>query len=232
MKEGSLALIEFTGKELNTGKIFDTTSKEEAEKAGIAKEKGVYRPIPVMVGKGEVIRGMDEALKEMKENEKTVVKIPPEKGFGERRKDLVVVVPLKEFKARKMQPHPGMIVEMNEQRGRVQTVSGGRVRVDFNHDLAGKTLEYEVKIVKELKGKKEKVEALYGKYFPFIEETEGKVELKGNEAEIYIPGKFAESSLKLKPLVARILMDGVKGIEAVKFIEEYANPAKPKEKEK
>jgi FKBP-type peptidyl-prolyl cis-trans isomerase 2 len=46
-----------------------------------------------------------------------------------------------------MTPYPGMIVSVNRLRGKVLSVSGGRVRVDFNHPLAGKTLRFDVEVV-------------------------------------------------------------------------------------
>ncbi len=45
-----------------------------------------------------------------------------------------------------MTPHVGMELTSEGHKGRVLTVSGGRVKVDFNHDLAGKNLEYSIVI--------------------------------------------------------------------------------------
>jgi FKBP-type peptidyl-prolyl cis-trans isomerase SlyD len=224
MKEKEVVLVEFTGKELGTGKVFDSTNAEEAKKAGIFKEKGIYEPIPVIVGRGEVIKGLDEALKEMKEGEEKTITVPPEKGFGERKKELIAVVPLKEFKTRKINPFPGMTVNINDRVGRVQSISGGRVRVDFNSELAGKTLEYKVKIVKKLVNPEEKIKALFKKYFPFVKNE--KISLKEGVTEIIVPGEYATRILSMKPVYAAMLLENIEGIKKVRFIDEFEKKEK------
>ncbi|MBI4210779.1 MAG: peptidylprolyl isomerase [Candidatus Diapherotrites archaeon] len=184
MKEKSVVLVEFTGRELTTGKVFDTTSEKAAKEAGIHRENMAFRPMPVIVGNGDVLPALDEALRGMNEGESKNIRLAPEKAFGERRKDLIVVVPIREFTERKIRPLPGLIVDVNGQYGRVQTVSGGRVRIDLNSDLAGKEVEYELKIVKELKGTQEICQELAEKFFP----------LKSSKAEV----RAGKDGIKLK----------------------------------
>lgn len=176
MKQNSIAYIEFTGKDLVSGKIFDTTSKQVAEENKIYSEKHSYGPVPIIVGLGEIIKGIDEMLLQMQEGESKKSIIPAEKGFGERKKELIVLVPLSEFTKRKIQPFPGLIVDINGAYGRVQTISGGRVRVDLNNDLAGHDLEYEVKVVKEVKDLQEKAQIIVEKFFPLKEKPTAKIE--------------------------------------------------------
>ena len=198
LKENSMALVDFTGKETESGRIFDTTNEKTAKEAGIYRENAVFKPVPVIVGKKEVLEGIDDALKEMNEGETKTVKMKPSKAFGERRKELIVIVPLQEFLNRRIQPMPGLIVDLNGNYGRVQTVSGGRVRVDLNNDLAGKEVEYEIKVIKEVKNLKEKAELLTEKFFPFKKKVETKIEngvlklvfpeeVKKHAAELLVP---------------------------------------------
>jgi FKBP-type peptidyl-prolyl cis-trans isomerase 2 len=231
MQKGDIVLVEFTGKELSTNKVFDTTNREIAEKNGILKEKGIYEPIPIIIGDGEIIKGLEEALLEMKEKEEKTVIVPPEKAFGERRAELVRVIPLKEFKQRNLQPFPGMIVNVNDVIGRVQSVSGGRVRVDFNNELAGKKLEYKIKIVKVLREKKEQINALFKKFFPFVEGHKLD-EIKPGILEVIIPKKFAKQALPLKPLFARTVLTYVKGLNKVRFVEEFEKKEKEENEQK
>ncbi|HIH09172.1 MAG TPA: peptidylprolyl isomerase [Candidatus Diapherotrites archaeon] len=225
MKERSVVLVEFTGKELSSGKVFDTTSEKTAKESGLYRENAVFGPIPVVVGKGDVLPGLDEALKDMKEGEKRTVKLLPSKAFGERNRELVVIVPLQQFRKRQINPVPGLVVDLNGQYGRVQTVSGGRVRVDLNNDLAGKDVEYEIRIVREIKDAKEKAQLLTEKFFPLRQKAESRIE--GDILKVKLP---KEISQKLAPLVVpftttvKEVMPQIRGVELVDSFEAAAKP--------
>ncbi len=230
MKKGSIVLVEFTGRDTVTGTIFDTTDEKTAKEVGIYREAAIFRPVPVIVGKGDLIKGLEEELEKMNSGEEKTVSIPPEKAFGERKRELVVIVPLREFKARKILPFPGLVVEINSRYGKVQTVSGGRVRVDFNLDLAGKTVEYKLKVVKELKNRKEQVDALLWKYFP-LKEGKAEANIKAGEVEVLLPTKLPKEIQILKDEFAKTITENVKGIKKVRFVEEFEKEKASEEKE-
>ena len=82
-------------------------------------------------------------------DEETVT-VPPEEGYGERTEDRVVEYAADEFSAMigGRDPREGMEVQTEEGLpGEVVAVEGETVRVDFNHELAGETLEFEVEVV-------------------------------------------------------------------------------------
>jgi len=54
---------------------------------------------------------------------------------------------------------------MEGHEGRVQSIDGGRVRVDFNHELAGKTIEYDIKVKEIIKDEVEKVKSMIQLYY-------------------------------------------------------------------
>ena len=191
-------IIEFTGMEQESGKIFDTTDEKTAKENGLYKENAIFKAIPVVTGKGDVLPGLDEALEKMKAGEEKTIEMGPEKAFGERKKDLVIVVPLQEFKKRKIQPFPGLIVDLDGQYGRVQTVSGGRVRLDLNSDLAGKNVEYKIKVIKEYTKPEEKAQALAEKYFP-IKGMTVETKLEKGKLKIKLPKEIAK---QVAPMVA------------------------------
>lgn len=233
MNKGDIIVINYTGKDLGSGKVFDTTDEETAKKEDIYEERIRYRPLPVIIGNKELLPALEEKVQELREGEEKVIELPPEKAFGERKSELIRVVPLVEFQKRNMSPFPGMPVEMNELRGKVQSVSGGRVRVDFNHELAGKKIEYKVKVEKILSGKEEKVKALVEKYFPKMEDK--KIEFRGEEVEVIIPGKKAITVSQVKPLIAKNVLDYIEGVKKIRFIEEFGKETeknKSEEKEK
>src|SRR3989344_470773 len=172
MKEKSVVLVEFTGTVAESGRVFDTTSREAAKAAGFYREDGVYGPMPVIVGHSDLLPGLEAALKLMSEGESKKLRLTAKEAFGERRKELAFIVPLQEFRKRGIAPVPGLVVDLNGGYGKVQTVSGGRVRVDMNSDLAGKEVDYEFRVVREVTDAKEKAQLLAEKFFPLKQKAE------------------------------------------------------------
>ncbi|MCR4335335.1 MAG: FKBP-type peptidyl-prolyl cis-trans isomerase [archaeon] len=220
MKEKSCILIEFTGKVSESGKIFDTTDEKTAKEAGLYKEQAVFKPVPVIIGNGDVLKGLDIALREMSEGESKNIKLSPEKAFGQRQKELIVVIPVKQFTERKIKPFPGLIVDLNGQYGRVQTVSGGRVRVDLNNDLAGKDVEYSVKIIKEIKTTKEKAEVLTEKYFP-MKDKKVETKLEENILKVKFPKELASQIGALLVPFTKTIKEAIPEIKSVEFVESF-----------
>ncbi|RLJ07027.1 MAG: hypothetical protein DRP12_03000, partial [Candidatus Aenigmatarchaeota archaeon] len=130
----------------------------EAKKAGIWNPKQTYGPKLVILGKRMILPQLEEELKKLKPGEEKQVEL--KNPFGERRPELIKIISLSHFLKNKINPIPGMPIEIEGVPARVQAVSGGRVRVDFNHPLAGKTVIYRLKVVKKLENLKEKAEAL------------------------------------------------------------------------
>lgn len=208
-----MVLLEFSGKELTNGKVFDTTSEKEARENGLYSENAVFAPVPVVVGNKDILPSLDEEVAGMKEGEERIVKLPPEKAFGERKKELVVVVPLQAFHSRKINPVPGLVVDLNGAMGKVQTVSGGRVRVDMNSELAGKEVEYRLKVVKEIVDDKEKVQALAEKFFPLRQKPETRLE--GGVLKVKLPKEIAQQLAQLVPSFTKTVKEVVPEIKEV-----------------
>ncbi len=142
------------------GTLVETTDENEAKKAGIFNEKAKYGYSLIMLSDSRLIRGFRDALVNAKENEEQNVNISKADGFGERKEELVVLVPQKKFEEANLKPQVGMVVDMDGSRGRIQSISGGRVRVDLNHELAGKAVVYKFKILQRFTDVKDKLDAL------------------------------------------------------------------------
>jgi len=225
MKEKSCVLVEFTGKVSETGKIFDTTDEKTAKENDLFRENAIFKAVPVIIGNGDVLKGLDEALLEMNEGESRNVKLSPEKAFGSRKKELIVVIPVKQFTDRKIQPFPGLVVDLNGQYGRVQTVSGGRVRVDLNNDLAGKEVEYNIKIIKEIKETKEKAELLTEKYFP-LKDKKAETRLEKDILKVKFPKELASQVGQLLVPFTKTIKEAIPDIKSIEFVESF--DSKPK----
>jgi len=135
-------------------------------------------------------------------------------------------VPLQHFKKEKMQPFPGLVVEINGMQGKVQTVSGGRVRVDFNHPLAGKELLYDMKVERELTEPKEQVEELYKKYFGMVPEKEKGLVVGKDSIEVTLSPRWSANLGPLKTAFSEVVTKHVKGFEKVRFVEEFKQEKK------
>lgn len=148
---GDSVTVEYTGRD-EDGTVFDTSRRSVAEESGLADRHPdrEYDPLTVEVGAGEVIEGLDEALVGMEEGATRTVTIPPEKAYGEYVDELVKEYDADEFDEMvgSKSPEEGQFIETN-QGGFAEIVHMGPdvVRVDFNHALAGETLEFEVEVV-------------------------------------------------------------------------------------
>jgi FKBP-type peptidyl-prolyl cis-trans isomerase SlyD len=227
--------INYTGKIKESGKVFDTTVEKVAKESGIYDEKIRFKATPIVIGAGHVIQGLDEALVGAEVGERKVVEIPPEKGYGLRNPNLVKIVPLKDFKKQGLKPFPGMRVEAEGKIGKVQSVGGGRVRVDFNYELAGKALEYEVTVEEKVNKTEEKMRLLMEYHFPYADSNEHEIRLSGKKA-IITPAeitKVKKESLLGKHSVARDIFRFIEGVQEVDFVDVFKKPKekKPKEKE-
>ncbi|MCX6798807.1 MAG: peptidylprolyl isomerase [Candidatus Diapherotrites archaeon] len=221
MKDGSIVAISYTGKIVATGEMFESTVEKKAIEGGIFSPKQKYLPMIVVAGEGDVLPGLEKALLEMKLGEERKILVKPAGGWGERSPDNIAVVPLQQFKEHKIAPVPGLVLEVNGRQGRVQSVSGGRVRVDFNHPLAGKELEYELKIESEISEPKEQVRALYEKYFFMVPEAEKKLKIEQGRVEVTLSPRYSANIVPLKQLFSSIVTKHVKGFEKVSFVEEF-----------
>ncbi|VVC00376.1 Putative FKBP-type peptidyl-prolyl cis-trans isomerase [uncultured archaeon] len=213
-----VVLLEFTGKELMNNRVFDTTSEHEARENGLWNENSAFRAVPIIIGHNDILPAIDAELDSMKEGEERVVRLPAEKAFGERRPDLIVVVHLSQFTERKIMPRPGLIVDLNGSLGRVQTVSGGRVRVDLNNDLAGKEVEYKLRIAKELESADEKCRALVDKFFP-LKGTKAEARLESGKLTVELPKELAPQLARLVPAFSKTMKEIIPGITEIKIAE-------------
>jgi FKBP-type peptidyl-prolyl cis-trans isomerase 2 len=206
MQKGDFIRINYTGR-LESGEIFDLTDESVAKSEGIYNEKIKYGPLPIIVGANFLISGLDKAVEEMQIGEKRKIEILPENGFGQRNPDLVRTVNKSVFREVK-DLQPGMIIDFGNLRGRVQSISGGRVRVDFNNPLAGKKLLYDIEVVEKIEGNENKIKSI----LEFFGIQNADARLNGNEAEI-----LAKIPEKMKETIADLLTKYVEGVEKIKF---------------
>jgi len=217
MKDGDFIQIDYVGKITESGEIFDLTKEDVAKEKGVYVPNFKYDPAPVIIGANFVVKGLDNGLKEMQVGEKKTITIKPEDAFGERDARFVKLIPVTEFKKQGITPYPGMPVTINRLNGRVLSLSGGRVKVDFNHPLAGKMIEYEVEIKDLITDVKEKINAILSFYLKF-EEKDVIIMIDKETVEINIK---VEASKLVKKTVADTIKKWISEIKKVRFVDEY-----------
>ena len=136
VKQGDRVSVHYTGK--TQGKVFDTSKGRE--------------PLQFTVGTHEVIKGFDQAIDGMAVGESKTITIPPEEAYGTHMDKMVVKIPRQAIKL-DAELKPGMRLEMTDPEGHMRiltivAIEGDAVTVDLNHPLAGKTLEFELEVVK------------------------------------------------------------------------------------
>jgi len=157
-KEKDFIEIDYIGKIKETGEIFDLTIEEEAKNLKVYNPKGEYKPLIICLGKKHVVSGLDEQLIDKEINKEYAIEVPHEKAFGSKNPKLMKIVSTNLFLKQKINPVPGLQVNLGNMIGTIRTVTGGRTILDLNHPLAGKTLIYKVKINKIITDDKEKLE--------------------------------------------------------------------------
>ncbi|UCC91889.1 MAG: peptidylprolyl isomerase [Candidatus Aenigmatarchaeota archaeon] len=212
MKQGDFIEIEYVGRVKLTNEIFDLTSEELAKKEKIHNPNHAYGPALVVIGSNMVVGGVMKELEKMGMGEERTFDVLPSEGFGMRNPKLIRIIPVSKFIENKISPVPGEYFEIDGMRAKVQSVSGGRVRVDFNNPLAGKTLTYRVKILKRVEGNRNQIEKLL-KYYRI--DYSG-LEIKGEEVTV-------KSEKPVNPIAKKFVGDmvtkWVKGVERINFKE-------------
>jgi peptidylprolyl isomerase len=108
-------------------------------------------PLTVVQGNGALPPGADAALLGMSVGQEKRVEIPPEKAFGPRDPNLLETMALKDFGELAAGLAPGKKVagfrDGRQQTASVVSVDGGKVVLDFNPPLAGKTVVYRLRVI-------------------------------------------------------------------------------------
>jgi FKBP-type peptidyl-prolyl cis-trans isomerase 2 len=80
-KNGDTVRVHYVGR-FPGGKVFDTSMEKEAINAGIRQKGRDYKPLTITLGKGQVIKGFNDAIIGMKPGEEKTVTLPPELAYG------------------------------------------------------------------------------------------------------------------------------------------------------
>ncbi len=136
VKKGDKIKLHYTGR-IKNGDIFDSSKKRA--------------PLQFEVGAGQVIKAMDEAVIGMETGEQKNFTVEPEEGFGPYNEDLLIDMPVEKI-PEDISPKEGMMLQLMNEDGKsvpvkVKEVHDNFVKLDANHPLAGKALDFEVELL-------------------------------------------------------------------------------------
>jgi peptidylprolyl isomerase len=229
LQKGDFILINYTAKVKETNEVFDTTTEEVAKKEHLFKEGEIYDPKLVVIGEGWVLKALDDSLITMETNKPTTVEIVPDKGFGQRDPEKVKLVPLKQLLAKEINPVIGARIEYQGKMASVRSIGAGRVLLDFNPPLAGKTLIYAVTVNKKLESNEEKIGALIHRRVPVVEENNFKLTIQDKSLTIDMPevAFYIEGIQIAKRGIALDIQKFIPDLAETKFVEAFKAEPKP-----
>src|SRR6266581_3488698 len=138
-KQGDFLLLNYTLKVKESGETVDTTFDAVAKTSHIHRQDTVYGPKFIILGEGWIPKGLEASLLGMDPGSATTVELSPDKGYGARDPSKMRLVPLRRFREKGIDPVPGSQIEFDGRPAVVRAVGAGRVQVDYNHPLAGRT---------------------------------------------------------------------------------------------
>lgn len=134
IQDGSIVSIEYTLSD-ESGKVIDSSAGKE--------------PLTYVQGAGQIVRGLEQELNGLKVGDRKKVQVKPEEGYGLPNPKAFQEIP-KEQIPPDAQKVGAMLMTKSPQGQpvamRVHEVKDRTVVVDLNHPLAGKTLNFDVKV--------------------------------------------------------------------------------------
>ncbi len=136
VKEGNKVKVQYTGT-LDNGTVFDSSEGRE--------------PLEFVAGSGQLIKGFDKGVLGMKLNEEKKVHIEAIEAYGEHNPQFIQKIPRNVLPKEKY-PEVGMVLGLVRADGiqmeaKIIEVNEEEITVDLNHPLAGKALNFTIKIV-------------------------------------------------------------------------------------
>jgi len=136
VKQGSKVKVEYTGK-FDDGTVFDSS-----EKHGQALE--------FEIGKGMIIKGFESAVMEMKVGDEKDIKLEPKDAYGDVNPEMVKEVPKAQIPTEGLKEGLTLVMKLpdgNQIPATIKEIGEEKVTIDLNHPLAGKTLNFNLKLV-------------------------------------------------------------------------------------
>jgi len=135
-KDGDTVTVHYTGT-LEDGTVFDSSKDRD--------------PLQFTLGKGQLIKGFENAVLGMSIGETKTVRIPSNEAYGTRRDELILKFNKTDIPTN-IEPKEGLVLNLRSPDGRtmmaeITEVSVDSVTLDANHPLAGRDLTFKIDLV-------------------------------------------------------------------------------------
>ncbi len=136
VENGLFISVHYTGT-LDNGDVFDSSEGRP--------------PLEIQMGAGQLIKGFEAALADMRLNEKKTFTLSPEEAYGLRDDERMHSFARSDVPPG-MDPQVGQAIALTTPDGqqipaRIATVDDEQVTVDLNHPLAGQALTFDIEVV-------------------------------------------------------------------------------------
>ncbi len=137
VEKNKVVTFNYTLRDKETGEVIDSSQMHG-------------QPLTVLIGKGEIIPGLEERMVGMKEGETKQIEVPAAEAYGEKDQTLIQQVPREYFQGIELQK--GMPLQAQTPDGQIINMvvldfDDNTVTVDLNHPLAGKDLVFDIEVV-------------------------------------------------------------------------------------
>lgn len=225
-RQGDFLLLNYTLKVKESGETVDTTYDAVAKSAHIHSGDAVYRPKFIILGEGWMPKGLEESLVGLETGKQTTIELTPDKGYGARDPGKMRLVPLRRFREKGIDPIPGGQVELDGRPAVVRAVGAGRVQVDYNHPLAGRTLVYDLLIERVLEEDPDKILNIISRRVPEVSSDKFVLDRHDRDLTIEVPDEaFYLSGIQVaKKAIASDLQKYLPRINSISFLETFKKP--------
>lgn len=152
VEPAEIAIVHLTGRLVDgpeAGKVFETTDVDTALDEGIYHDNRDFKPLEFRVGEGHVLPGIDKAVQNMSVGDNKAVVLDPEDAYGAVDETSVVTVSREKLEQRS--DTTAEVDELVESEsgdiGWIIEVDDETATIDFNHELAGERVEFEIRLL-------------------------------------------------------------------------------------
>ncbi len=131
VEANAVATVHYTGTLPESGEVFDSSEGRD--------------PLTFLVGHKQMIPGFEEELMGAEKGDRRTFTLEPERAYGQKMEEAIQTISKDMFGD--IEPEVGMTLMSDVGPFNVTAVDGDTITVDFNHKLAGETLEFSVEVV-------------------------------------------------------------------------------------
>jgi len=157
LQNGDFIELDYTAWTVDGDQLVDTTDPDVADEEGVGEDQE-FGPRTIVLGQGHIFETVEDDILGAEIGDSGSVVVPASEAFGEYDEDEVRTISAN--KIPEDDRYPGGHVDIDGEHGHVETIIGGRARVDFNHPLAGEDIEYNYEILREIDDREEKAQGL------------------------------------------------------------------------